>query len=54
MYTLTLTPTTGRHLAPKLGDGGEETEVIEVLPAEEPLTAPVAPVVPAQPVPAGV
>lgn len=51
MYRLNLNPTTGRHHAPTLGDEGEQIETIEVLPTEEPLTAPVAPIVPAEPTP---
>lgn len=51
MYNINLNPTTGRH-APRMGDEGEQIETIEILPTEEPLTAPVSPIVPAEPVPA--
>lgn len=38
---------------PTLGDLDEEIETIEIVPTEEPLTAPeVEPVVPAEPIPA--
>lgn len=53
MYNVNLTPTTGRHRAPTMGDTGIERETIEVLPLETPQTAPAEPVVPAEPVPAG-
>lgn len=52
MYRLNLNPTTGRHHAPIGGDEGEQIETIEVLPTEEPLTAPVAPIVEPVSVPA--
>ncbi len=54
MYRLNLNPTTGRHFTPVGGDTGEEETVIEVLPTEQPATAPAEPVTPAQPIPAGV
>lgn len=39
-------------LAPRLGDTGIETETIEIVPTEEPLSVPTPEVTPAEPVPA--
>lgn len=44
-----MNPTT--TLRPYDGDTGEETETIEILPTEEPLSVPVPEVVPAEPEP---